>query len=305
MKDKSYSFRLYPLQYSCIFLILLCLASCRSSKDGVSKEQLESIDEKATEEEEKITIIKGEDLHKLEKEDLFVEKKVEAIRIETDEIHSGTSPINTSAPTPIVPVSKPAHLIDKYKVGLEADSIMKFGGVYTLKVLVGPEDITLSYAQDGKVNDEIIISTKNNQYAIITPHTPGFDVEPRSTGCILLDSSEIGYLFKLTPTAVGTFNISANVELFDNNECSGSKTAKIASDLEITVEVATKPNLDPDPPSPLSPNKTTWEEIQDLFKENFKTFMGSLFALFFGYLLFLIRKKLKKKTGYDPEQKES
>ncbi|MBL4708406.1 MAG: hypothetical protein JKY48_08225 [Flavobacteriales bacterium] len=96
-----------------------------------------------------------------------------------------------------------------------------------MKVLVGPKDITLSFSDKEKVNDEIVISTKDNSYAIITPHTPGFNFTPNSTGCFLLDSSESLHLFTLTPIDTGTFTISANVGLFKENHCSKVKKQRL------------------------------------------------------------------------------
>ncbi|MBL4708407.1 MAG: hypothetical protein JKY48_08230 [Flavobacteriales bacterium] len=83
-----------------------------------------------------------------------------------------------------------------------------------------------------------------------------------------------------------------------------SKEATIASDLEITVEVAPEQSSAERDLSKKG-DKTTWENIMDLFTENLLTFLASLFAMFFGYLLFIIRRKLKKKTGYDKTEKES
>ena len=119
--------------------------------------------------------------------------------------------------------------------------------------------------------------------AQITPDAPAFEVEPKESGCVKIDPTGYQVGFKLTPTRGGTFDVGANVSLYDSNDCSGAPTPKGTTYLKVQVKVRTIPDLD---------------SLKTSIRKMLLKFWFEILALFCAVVLFLIRKQLKKWIGF-------
>lgn len=81
------------------------------------------------------------------------------------------------------------------------------------------------------------------------------------------------------------------VEIFKNSTCTGSSIPKTSRTLAVEVIVDNKKEF-----------KGKMHELWTIFWEKFLTFWGALVALILGTILFVIRKKIKKTTGYEENE---
>ena len=84
----------------------------------------------------------------------------------------------------------------------------------------------------------------------------------------------------------GDFSVSADIEMYKKEDCSDAAVPQSGvQTLSVQVKV----------------DKV--QELSDIVWENFKKFWGALVALIFGAVLFVIRRRIKKSTGYEaPEE---
>ncbi len=164
-------------------------------------------------------------------------------------IGSGTGVIYNEKGDTIAVNHKPITS-DDYKVVLETDENLKMNEAGELKVWIGAKDIIKIAAPD-RVQDETLIPA-------------------------------------LIPNKSGTLKVSANIQLYDTQDCSGTAVPKTAATLSVVVKVDTKSEV-----------MAKLGELGTIVWDNFLTFWGALVALLFGALFFIIRRKVKKKTGYD------
>jgi hypothetical protein len=86
--------------------------------------------------------------------------------------------------------------------------------------------------------------------------------------------------------------ISANIELFNNDGCTGPPVPKTVKTLTVNVSI----------------NKTyvivnEIKKMAIIFWDKFLSFWGLLATLFFATLYFIIKRKIKGKTGFDDNKK--
>lgn len=200
------------------------------------------------------------------------------------------------APQPIEAVdleeaeeSTPPSALDDYQVVLSVDSNFKLNKKGVLKVWIGAEE-NKEVAQPGRAQDETSIPASIGQYAKITPFAPNFKVDPVEYKCVKIDPSGSSVRFTLIPTKKGNLTVSATIELYDNPECTGTPVPKSAAELKVLVVVDRKQKVS---------EKMT--EMGTVLWDKFMIFWGALLALVFGFVLYLIRRKMNKKTGYDGE----
>lgn len=175
---------------------------------------------------------------------------------------------------------------DDYKVILEVNERIKTHERATLRVWIG---IGPKWGPHlGKVQDSTTIPVDIGQYAKITPFAPGFDIEPNTAQCIKLDRSGAEVVFSLTPQKQGAFEVSANIDLYEESGCTGTPVPKRTAILTVHVDVDGK-HLITDKAGELT--AVAWDK--------FLNFWGLLLTLVFGMLLFLIRRNIKRKTGYE------
>lgn len=184
--------------------------------------------------------------------------------------------------------SKPNKL-DEYTVVLGADEHMKIPGLPgVLRVWIGSSNFNPKFPSR-MIQDETTVPAVGKS-AIVEPFAPAFKIDPAETQCIKIHPSGSEVRFKLIPQKSGTFDVSANVYLFDSLDCSGPPIPKTAATLKVTVEVNQKEIF-------LEKVKDLW----NIFWEKLLRFWGAFVALIFALILFLIRGRLKQWFGFDNE----
>ncbi|MFA6402499.1 MAG: hypothetical protein WCX31_12895 [Salinivirgaceae bacterium] len=183
--------------------------------------------------------------------------------------------------------AEPPVKLDDYKVVLAVDENLALNQKGEMRVWIGANEIEPSFSQ-GMAKDATTIPSGIGQYAKITPYAPDFEVSPAEMKCIRIDPSGSDVRFSIKPTKKGSLKVSANIELYSTADCSGPMVPKTAATLSVNVNV------------------DVWQVIADKLKEmgtvfwdKFISFWGALIALIFAVFLFIIRRKLKKKTGFD------
>jgi len=176
--------------------------------------------------------------------------------------------------------------INKYNVVLGVDETIKIPGrPGELRVWIGSPEYQPDFPER-MTQDEATIPAVGES-AKVEPFAPAFTIEPAETQCIRIHPSGSEVRFKLIPQKQGSFEVGANVYLFDSLDCSGSPIPKTAATLKVLVEVDRKQAF-------LEKLNELWHVLWDKFVE----FWAALLVIFFGLILFLIRGKLKRRFGY-------
>jgi len=176
---------------------------------------------------------------------------------------------------------------EKYKVELGADSILNVGIPGELWVWIGdPKYKGVFRPEMNRVTGEIAAV---GDKAIIKPFVPtGLKVSPLESECIAIDPTGSSESFELMPEKKGIYKVGATVYLYGSNDCSDTPTPKAAKKFQVEVRVD---------------ETAKWndrsEKLLDILWDKFVEFWGAVVVLFFGAVLFLLRKKLKKWFGYE------
>ena len=152
--------------------------------------------------------------------------------------------------------------------------------------------VKVSFSQ-GMAQDETIIPASIGQYAKIIPYAPDFEVSPSEAECVEIHPSGSEVRFSLKPKKSGNLKVSADIKLYGNGDCTGTSVPKTAATLSVLVKVDKKK---------VAANKL--EELGTVFWDKFLSFWGALVALLFTLLLFLIKRKLRRRTGFNDNQGE-
>lgn len=184
----------------------------------------------------------------------------------------------------------PPIALQDYKVILAVDENLKLNETGELRVRIGGKGMNVSFSQ-GMVQDESTIPASIGQYAKITPFAPDFEVSPTEKACVKIHPSGSEVLFSIKPKKTGSLKVSASIELFDNVDCTGASVPKTAATLSVHVVVDKKQRF-----------HKRLQELWAVVWSGFLSFWGALITLLFAVLLFLIRRKLKRKTGYDDKK---
>ena len=187
------------------------------------------------------------------------------------------------------PAERPALNADDYKVALDVTNEITLGSNATLRVWIGLENY-LPKPIPTTSRDTTTIPASLGDYARITPYAPDFTVGPEESQVMRIVPSGSSVLFSLTPEKEGEFLISARIELYDNPDLMGVAVPKTSDIVSVVVKVDTKAAVK----SHLGELGTiTWSEL--------KKFWAAIVAVFFGAILFLFRKFVRKKTGYSAD----
>ncbi|VAV83688.1 Chemotaxis protein methyltransferase CheR [hydrothermal vent metagenome] len=175
---------------------------------------------------------------------------------------------------------------DEYKVKLGVDALMKIpGSVGVLRVWIGAPEYTPEFREG--MSEVTGTLPKVGETARVKAFAPDFEIEPADSICIKLHPTGADALFELRPKKKGQFNVSAVVNLYESDDCSGAAIPRAVETLQVTVKVDT--------------GKVAVEHAGEMWKvfwEKFLDFWGAIVALFFGLILFLLRGKLKKIFGF-------
>lgn len=179
--------------------------------------------------------------------------------------------------------------IDEYSVILGADKKIKIPGMPgELRVWIGSPSYT-PYFPERMIKDKTTVPAVGES-AKVQPFAPAFKIDPPETQCLRIHPSGSEVRFKLIPNKKGTFEVGADVYLYNSTDCSGAPIPKTASTLKVLVEVDQKEIL-----------IRKVNELLSVSWEKFMEFWAALVAIVLGLILFLIRGKLKKWLGYGNE----
>jgi hypothetical protein len=180
--------------------------------------------------------------------------------------------------------------VDGYVVTLDVTKSFCLHNKGVLRVWIGHENF-IPKEREEFVRDITAISSKIGVYAKVTPFAPDFDVQPENSECMMIHESGSSVLFTLTPQRKGEFKVSSKVELFETSDCSGTPIPKTSETLTVVVTV-----------DKMEVFENRMGELFSIFWDKFLSFWGVLISIIFGFLLFILRKLLKKKTGYNHKE---
>lgn len=175
-----------------------------------------------------------------------------------------------------------------FKVVLSVDSIMYLGQSGIMQVWIGEEDIDVAFSK-GMTQDEKRMSSSIGKFAKITPVAPDFEITAHSTNlCYKIDPSGSEVRFSLIPKDEGNYRVSADIELFETEDCTGISVPKTARVLSVAVGVDMKKEI-----------SKKVHEMESVAWDKFKIFWIALMTLIFGAAIFVVRKYIKNKTGFE------
>ncbi len=182
---------------------------------------------------------------------------------------------------------------DDYSAVLDVTKELELHDSGDLRVWVGmtgnvPED------DDEMLRGTVNFSAEEGNFARITPYAPDFKIEPDGPQIMRIVPSGSSFLFTIIPQKKGNFRISAKVELFDNPYFDGVPIPKTTNIVSVVVTVDHTQNL-----------MNALRKMGKVAGDAFLKFWGAFVALIFGALLFVIRKFIKKKTGFMGDGMES
>jgi len=187
------------------------------------------------------------------------------------------------APAPGSDKVNPNLNLDKYISILEVDKKIKLNEKGTILVWIGLEDYMPNQSLDNN-RDSSPVYLNSGLYARITPFADDCELYPNEPVVIEVEPSGSGFRYAITPKKEGQINVYANIEFFEDQDCTiGPRKKETTQNLHVKVHV------------------NYFYEIWSVVWEYFMKFWVAFVALFFGALLFVIRKFVKNKTGYGEE----
>lgn len=176
---------------------------------------------------------------------------------------------------------------EDFKVKLAVDSNLKLGQTGTLRIWIGAAALEKAF-NPRLARAETTFPASVGQFAKITPYAPDFVVLESEVSCVKIDRSGAEVKYSITAKKTGKLNVSATVHIFNGEGCDGIPTPKSVETISVEVEVDGKQIV-----------TGKLGEMGTVLWDQFMSFWGLLIALIFAALLFVIRKQVKKKTGYE------
>ena len=176
--------------------------------------------------------------------------------------------------------SAPSPAMDDYQVILEADKKMIMGSSNYLRVWIGAEGHMPPPVEE-IVRDTTTVYADSNSYALVTPIAPDFKVEPDVAKRIPLKATGSSAVFSLYPLKRGKSYVTATVVIYDSE---GNEDPQSTKRLSVRV------------------SSDYGNKLVNIFMDYFLNFYTALVVLVLGALLFVIRRYIKKKTGYDEKK---
>jgi len=196
---------------------------------------------------------------------------------------------STPEPTgifPIVdnkPIVKLIEPLNSYTVVLDATQQMyKPGPSGEMKVWIG-DNSRVPKSISGMIRNKDDIVTKTHKSVKIYPSSVGFFFDKTSSTCTPLDPEGTISRFEMNPKDTGTFNVSADIYLYADPNCTGLAIPRHATTLIVTVstnmsELATQHAI----------------ELWQVFWEKILGFWGWLVAYILGLITNWVYKQSRK-----------
>ena len=180
--------------------------------------------------------------------------------------------------------NKPFNPDDFYEARVKVKKTIYTHRTGDMVVWIGAKEFKKAVSKE-YVCDSLPIPKDKRQYVKITPVAPEFEVDPKSSKCLTLDPTGTSATFTLKPLkgTHGKVDVSAEIELYETCDCTGSVLQKNSESYEISVNISVVGLL-----------YMMW----DILWDNFIAFFGTLVALIFAIIIFIIRKK----SGIDKKE---
>lgn len=180
---------------------------------------------------------------------------------------------------------------EDYLVKLGVDKNLEVGKESNMVVVIS-NSVSEIELDSSMVQDKDLIPSDMGQFAKVKPsESNNFDFLPSSSDCFRIHSEGSKVNFTLIPKNSGTHDVKAQIQFYTKEGCEGTPTPRDSDPLEVYVTVDHEKNI-----------LEKLEQLFDIFWEKFLSFWGALIVFLFGTLLYLIRKKIKKKTGYSESE---
>jgi hypothetical protein len=180
--------------------------------------------------------------------------------------------------------------MDDYKVVLGADARIKLPGPPgELRIWIGNPRVDPNLPSDMTRAEGAIPAI--GQTAKVLPFAPAFEIDPAESICMAIDPTGSVVRFRLKPTKIGTFNVGADVKLFNSPNCSGTPVPKTTETLQVQVIVDSDEVF-----------QERTKQLGKIFWDKFLEFWGFSLALFFALFLFLIKGRLKKWFSFENDK---
>lgn len=180
------------------------------------------------------------------------------------------------------PAKEPEAALEKYKVTLSVESTIKIPGPGgELRVWIGDPNVEPLPGVNMTASDVLLPAL--GKTAKVTPFAPAFTIEPKASMCIKVDPSGSVVRFNLVPKKEGRYKVTAEVQLYESNNCEGAAVPKSAATLDVIVAVD-KEVVKQDRIAKFI--STAWDKLLE--------FWGAALAAIGAGILVLFRKQLAK-----------
>ena len=264
-----------------LFLLLTFLA-CNNIQDKAKSDASDVVNAKSNEDT-------SHDDVQMEEE---IEEPMDEYMVTADEVTDQQPVMDIQEPKVYHNVPSSSPIIDDekkdFKVVLSVDSVMYLGQSGLMQVWIGAEDAEVAFS-DGMTQDATTMSSTIGKFAKITPFAPDFEITAMHTKvCHKIDPNGSEVRFGLVPKDQGHYRVSANIDLYDTEDCTGVSVPKAAKVLSVSVGVDMNKEI-----------SKKVHELESIAWDKFKIFWIALMTLVFGAAIFVIRRFIKNKTGYD------
>lgn len=176
--------------------------------------------------------------------------------------------------------------IERYKVVLAADQALKIPGVPgTLLVWIGDPGYRPALGSQTVSTTGTIPAV--GESAKVTPFAPAFEVEPRESVCLRIHPAGSAVRFRLKPLKEGTYDVSADVQLFYSADCGGPPVPQALASLKVQVTVDWTGFV-----------QDRLARLGEVFWQKLVDFWGAAVALLFAAIIYRFRRQLRKWFGY-------
>lgn len=183
---------------------------------------------------------------------------------------------------------------EKYEVRLGANKLVSKDSHGFMMVRIGPSG-SLPEKDTAEVYNSLYIRHEDvRTYARVTPCAPDFIVDPAEPQIVRVKPSGTAVSFTLIPQGIGVFGVRAQVEFSSTEDFSSIEETQWTNSLQVDVKVIQELR-DANRQEEINKRK---EDLHKTFWDYLEDFWEALVALVLGALLFVIRKFIKKKTGY-------
>lgn len=133
---------------------------------------------------------------------------------------------------------------------------------------------------------------ENPKAVKITPRTDGLETNPSESGCYKITSNSPDRQYMLIAKQETGLSVGVNLDFYTSEDCNGASISKSLDSVDVIVTSNWTDKA-----------KRKWYEFIDTTWKAFLGFWGNLLGVIFAFLLFLARKSILQKFGFDGKVK--